>query len=158
MVEGFEQTLAAYGTDLNGDGKVVVRVNDTAYSVNSPQNYRALQQQKFNSEMMNSSTYLFITDESVYNEISEKVFIPEAFLTHAQKAFPTKGTKFETELLQNIRLPEGESFTPAPYYISIRKCDPNNTLGYKRQAEATELLKRVISGTNPQKETVQNEK
>ena len=150
-VEAMENLLAAYGEDLDGDGKVEVSIQNCRIAKDTNQQYNS-GFQIVQAHLMAGDVLFFVWDESAYemfmdgldNALEEGV----TFLTPLPATSGVVGEGLLYDWTDDPRRTEGLVALPERMYFGVR--DTHGTAGEAEQLhrECMDLIEAFIAGRN----------
>lgn len=135
--------LTPYGEDINGDGKVIVKIYDFSYKSSQNDQIQQLNREKFQSELTAGSCILYITDSDKMEYFDENG-LAESLEFYGSDAVPVR----DTPVLE--ALSTGGFKNPEELYMLVRKVkgtvlektDPSSEKNYEN---ALKMLKKIVS-------------
>lgn len=143
-----EASFAQFGEDVNGDGKINVRVIDLSYDFSEPKSDNALAKTTLlGGELSSGGHYIFLYDEKYYEKTLMEMFEPQDGLDELDGT----AAKVSGEALEYIKAGlSSVNFDPESVpemYISLRKAPEDNNKQLDIYKAEKKLFLNIVNNT-----------
>lgn len=144
-----EASLAQFGEDINGDGKVNVQVIDLSYDFSDPKSQNALSKTTLlGGELSSGGHYIFLYDDKYYEKTLTKMFECQEGLTeHDGTAAKVSGDALEY-IKAGLTAVNFDPESVPEMYISLRKAPDENSKQMSVYTAEKKLFSNIV-GNKP---------